>query len=144
MTAARDMLEASPARIELGLDGVAAAVDACMVCAQTCTSCVNSCLGEDDVAELAHCAALCTECADVCTMTLRDLSRPVASDRLVTHGLLAACVRACSNSAEECERHAAHHRHCAICAKACRACEQACKELLDAEAFMELAKLAGG
>jgi hypothetical protein len=50
----------------------------------------------------------------------------------------------CSDCAEECERHAAHHRHCAICAKACRACARACGELLEAEAFQELEKLAGG
>jgi hypothetical protein len=46
--------------------------------------------------------------------------------------------------ADECERHAAHHRHCGICARACRACAKACGELLDDEAFKELEKLAGG
>lgn len=44
----------------------------------------------------------------------------------------------------ECARHDDHHRHCAIWAKACRACEQACAALLEAEAFAELQKLAGG
>src|SRR5215469_16484277 len=35
---ARDMLEASPVEIELGVDAVAAAIEACLTCAQTCTS----------------------------------------------------------------------------------------------------------
>jgi hypothetical protein len=144
MTVARDMLDASPAPINLGLEAVAAAIDAAMVCAQTCTSCANSCLAEDDVAEMRRCIALCDVCADVCTTTLRLLSRPFKSDHVVVHRMLGTCVRTCSDSAEECERHGAHHRHCAICAKACRACARACGELLDAEAFGELEKLAGG
>jgi hypothetical protein len=36
---------------------------------------------------------------------------------------VAACAR-------ECERHAAMHEHCRLCAEACRACERACGELL--------------
>jgi hypothetical protein len=59
------------------------------------------------------------------------------------HRLLQACVRACTRSAEECARHAAHNRHCAICEKVCRRCIHACTALLDAERFVELQKLAG-
>ena len=143
MTVAREMLDASPVPIELGAGAVASAIDASMVCAQACTSCANSCLAEDDVAEMSHCIALCDDCADVCETTLRVLSRPFGSDDLVTHRVLKACVRACTNSAEECDRHAAHHHHCAVCAKACRACLQACQALLETEAFRELEKLAG-
>ncbi len=132
MTVARDMLAAAPVPIELGLEGVAASVDACMATTQACTSCANSCLGEDDVAQMTRCIALCDECADVCTTTLRALSRPFGADRLATERLLSACVQACTNCAEECHRHAAHHRHCAICERACRACLDACAALLEA------------
>ena len=90
------------------------------------------------------CIALCLTCADVCDLTARTLSRPAQSGHLVVHRLLEACVRACTSCAEECARHAEHHRHCAICAKACRSCEAACRALLNAEAFAELEKLAGG
>ena len=144
MTVARDMLDASPVPINLGVEGVVAAIEACMVSAQACTSCANSSLAEDDVAAMRRCIALCDDCTDVCTTTLRLLSRPFEADHVVTHRMLGACVRTCSDCAEECERHAAHHRHCAICAKACRACVRACGELLEAEAFQELQKLAGG
>jgi hypothetical protein len=144
MTVAREMLDAAPGPLEFGADAVAAAIDACMVAVQAGTSCGNSCLAEEDVRELRRCIALCDECADVCSTTLRVLSRPFGADHLVTHRQLTACVKACSNSAEECERHAPHHRHCAICARACRACVHACSALLEAEGFKELEKLAGG
>ena len=144
MTETRDMLAASPVEIPLNLDGVAAAIDACLTCEQTCTSCADSDLAEPDVAELSRCVALCLECADVCWLVARTLSRPARWDHFVVHRLLQACVRTCTSSAEECARHAEHHRHCAICAKVCRACARACSELLDDEAFEELQKLAGG
>jgi hypothetical protein len=138
------MLEASPVQSDLDRDAVAEAIEACLTCAQTCTSCANSDLAEPDVADLARCAALCTSCADVCLTTMQVLSRPFASDHRVTHHVLRACVLTCTSSAEECKRHAAHHRHCAVCEKACRACLHACEALLQAEAFQQLEKLAGG
>jgi hypothetical protein len=144
MTVAREMLDAAPVPIELGAEAVAAAIEACMVTSQACSSCANSCLAEDDVAEMARCIALCDDCADVCTATMRVLSRPFGAEHPTTYRLLSACVRACANSAEECQRHAGHHRHCAICETACRACLDACTALLEAEAFARIEKLAGG
>jgi hypothetical protein len=144
MSFAREMLDASPATIEFDLEEVAAAIDASMHGAQACTSCADSCLAEEDVAEMSRCILLCVSCSDICDTTARALSRPAGADHLVLHGLLQACVRTCQNSAEECDRHAAHHRHCEICARACRQCIQACSRLLEDEAFAELQKLAGG
>jgi hypothetical protein len=144
MSVARDMLDASPVEIRFGVQEVVAAIEACMTAEQSCVSCTDSCLAEEDVAAMARCIALCVTCADVCATTWRDLSRPSGADSLVAHRLLQACVRACTSSAGECDRHAAHHRHCAVCARACRACAHACEALLDAEAFAELQKLAGG
>jgi hypothetical protein len=138
------MLEASPVQTDLDRDAVAEAIEACLTCAQTCTSCANSDLAEPDVADLARCTALCITCADVCLTTMQVLSRPFASEHRVTHHVLRACVLTCTSSAEECKRHAAHHRHCAVCETACRACLHACEALLQAEAFQQLEKLAGG
>jgi hypothetical protein len=143
MTTVREMLDASPTGVPLGAAEVAAAIEACLTCAQSCTSCADADLVEDDVAEMRACIALCINCADVCDLVARILSRPAQSDHFVDHQLLLACVRECTLCADECARHAEHHRHCAICAKACRACEAACKTLLDAEAFEELQKLSG-
>ena len=143
MADTREMLEASPASVPLGVAEVAAAIDACLNCVQSCTSCADADLVEPDVEEMRDCVALDGNCADVCQLTARLLSRPAHWDSFVIHRVLQACVRVCNNCAEECARHAAHHRHCAICERVCRACVEACNALLDNEAFRELQKIAG-
>jgi uncharacterized membrane protein len=143
MTDTRDMLDASPGSVPLGAEEVAAAIDACLNCLQSCVSCANSDLFEDDVEEMRRCVALDENCADICDVTARILSRPRESDDFVVHRLLQACVRVCTACAEECHKHAHHMRHCAVCEKACLACVYACNKLLEAEAFEELQKLAG-
>jgi hypothetical protein len=137
------MLDAAPTGVPLGVTDVAAAIDACLSCVQACTSCADADLAEEGIDELRTCIALDQNCAEVCEVTARVLSRPAHWDEFIVHRLLQACVRACTICAEECARHADHHRHCAICAKACLACVQAANALLDAEAFAELQKLAG-
>lgn len=132
MTDSRQMLDASPKRPPLELNKVAAAIDACFNCVETCTACADLDLIEDHVHAMRACIALCQMCADICDTTARALSRPGQWDHLVVRPLLEACVRACTNCAEECDRHAEHHRHCAICARECRTCVQACEALLDA------------
>ena len=143
MTDTREMLGASPASVELGISEVAAAIDTCLNCVQACTTCADANLVEDDVDELRTCTALCLTCADVCEVTARVLSRPARLERIVAHRLLQACVRTCTTSADECARHAAHHRHCAICEKACRACLEACTALITAAALTEAEKADG-
>ena len=139
MTRPREVLDASPSDVPLRVAEVAEGIEACLNCAQSCTSCADADLVEDDVAQMRACIALCIDCADVCHLVARILSRPAQSDHVVVHRLLHACVRQCGLCADECARHAEHHRHCAICAEACRVCEAACRTLLDAEAFEELA-----
>jgi hypothetical protein len=143
VTDTSEILGAFPGDVPPGVAEVAAAVDACLSCVQSCTSCADADLAEDDVAEMRTCIALCLNCADVCELTARVLSRLAHWDQVVVHRLLQACVRTCKSSAEECARHAEHHRHCAICETTCRVCVRACVALLDAEAFEELQNLAG-
>jgi hypothetical protein len=138
VTDTRDMLAASPAAVPADVGEVAAAVDACLSCVQSCTACNDADLAEDDVAGMATCIARCLSCADVCDVTARALSRTAHWDAFVVHRLLQACVRSCTNSAEECHRHAPHHRHCAICEQVCRACIEACSVLLRADVFRDL------
>lgn len=137
MTDTKEMLAASPADVPLPVDEVAAAIDACLDCVQTCASCADADLGEEDVDELRTCIALCVNCGDVCDVTARVLSRPVQWDSIVVLRLLQACVRICTSCAEECARHAHHHRHCAICEGACRVCIEACSALLGHETLRE-------
>jgi hypothetical protein len=143
LTDTQEILEAVATGVPLDAADLAAAIDACLRCVQTCTTCANADLAEEDVADLRVCARLCINCADVCDVTARLLSRPAQWDAFVVHRLLEACVRSCQNSAEECARHAHHHRHCAICEKTCRACARACSDLLEDETFEQLQKLAG-
>jgi hypothetical protein len=144
MTSTREMLQATGAAGTFGEDELAAAIDACADCVQSCTGCADASLAEDDVATMAECITRCTTCADVCSLTLRLLSRRVREDRFLIVRQLQACVRTCDRSAAECERHAAHHVHCAVCARVCRVCAQACRQLLDDEALAELQAIAGG
>jgi hypothetical protein len=124
------MLDASKEGVRLDADAIAACIDACLSCAQACTACADACLAED-VAELRTCIRLDWVCAGACDAVGRALSvRAGQTETLVA--LLRACRTACAACAEECEGHAAHHRHCAICAEECRACERACGVLLDA------------
>ena len=143
MTDTEEILATVPTGVPLSTKDVAAAIDACLTCVQTCTTCANADIAEEDVDELRRCAALCINCADVCDVTARVLSRPAHSDQFMVHRLLEACVRACENSAEECARHAHHHRHCAICEKVCTVCAQACVALLGTQTVDEAEDLAG-
>ena len=129
------MLDAHPAAVPVGAAELAAAIDACLTCVQACTACADSDLIEPDVATLRACIALNLMCADICDTTARVLSRPAQWDLLTVRDLLATCVRSCTACAEECDRHAEHHRHCAICAEVSRACLLACTALLEGEAF---------
>jgi hypothetical protein len=138
------MLRTAPRTWRLDLDDLATAIDAAADCEVACISCADSCLAEDDVKELRLSIFLDGDCADVCAATARVLARQSHDDVPLVQRTLEACVRACSICADECERHAAHHPHCGVCADACRKCEQACRRLLEAEALGELQSLAGG
>jgi hypothetical protein len=129
------MLHASPADVPVGAAELATAIDACLTCVQACTACADSDLIEPDVTALRACIAINLVCADICDATARILSRPGQWDLLTVRDLLVACVRSCTTCAEECDRHAKHHRHCAICAEACRGCIRACTVLLESKAF---------
>jgi hypothetical protein len=137
MTVTKDMLEASPVGVPADVDTVAAAIDACLECLQSCTACADEDLAEPDIDELRTCIARCLNCAEVCDVTARLLSRPAHWDLPVIRHLLQACVRVCTICSEECARHAHHHRHCAICQRVCDACIRACGALLAAEALKE-------
>src|SRR3954470_23795635 len=141
---ARAMLDSSPGKFGFPADDLAAAIEACFDCAQTCTACADACLGEDDVADMRRCITSDLNCSDICVSTGRVLSRQTEYDAQVTQRALESCIRACTACAEECDKHAEHHKHCAICAEVCRACAAACSALLDDEVEGELQALRGG
>jgi hypothetical protein len=127
MSYARQMLDTYPRDFNVDAGVLAAAIEALSDCAQACTACADDCLSE-----LTKCIRLNLDCADVCTATLRVVSRQTEYDANVTRPLLQACVAVCKSCGDECERHAEMHEHCRVCAEACRRCEQACNDLLAA------------
>jgi hypothetical protein len=131
-TTTQPMLDTYPKDINLDRGKLAAAIDALVTCAQTCTACADACLSEDMVAELTKCIRTNLDCADVCGTTARVLTRHTGYDANLTRSLLEACATACKSCGDECASHAGMHEHCRICAEACRACEQACRDLLAA------------
>jgi len=130
MSYARQMLDTYPRDFNLDAGQLAATIDALSDCAQACTACADDCLSEEMVAELTKCIRLNLDCADVCTATLRVVSRQTDYDANVTRPVLEACVAACRSCGDECESHAQMHEHCRVCAEACRRCENACRELI--------------
>jgi hypothetical protein len=129
---AKQMLDTYPRDFNVDAALLAGTIDALNDCAEACTACADDCLSEPDLAELAKCIRLNLDCADICTATARVISRQTEYDANVTRPLLDACIAACRSCGDECERHAAMHEHCRICAEACRRCERACRELLTA------------
>jgi hypothetical protein len=82
------------------------------------------------VRELVRCIRLCLDCAEVCDATGRIVTRQTEPDLRLIRATVEACSVACLACAEECDRHAAHHEHCRLCAEVCRRCKNACDELL--------------
>ena len=125
-----EMLEAHPRPSALDRDLLVRCIEECIDCAATCTSDADADLAEPDVQEELRCIRLCLDCADVCDATGRILIRQTEPDVGVLRAAIDACVVACHACAEECDKHAAHHEHCRICAEVCRRCEQCCRDLL--------------
>ena len=132
MSLAQQMLETHPRSLPVEAGVLAACIDECFVCAQTCTACADANLGEPDVETLLRCMTLCLNCSDVCVATGGVLSRQTEFVSDLARVVLEACIDACRRSGEECERHAQHHEHCRICAEECRRCEKACADALSA------------
>jgi hypothetical protein len=126
----REIIDVHPRQSSLDRELRLRCIEDCLDCGATCTSCADADLGEEDVSELVRCARLCLDCADLCDATGRIVTRQTEPDLGVIGATLEACLVACRAAAEECERHAAHHEHCRICAEVCRRCEAACADLL--------------
>lgn len=133
MSVAKRMLETyprDPGRIDKAK--LVECIDACFECDQACTACADACLSEEDVYHLTKCIRTCLDCSDVCATTGRVLSRHTDYDANLTRTVLETCAIACKTSADECDKHAAKHEHCRVCAEVCRRCERACGDLVEA------------
>jgi hypothetical protein len=125
-----EIIERHPRPVSLDRDLLLRCIAECFDCSATCTACADACLGESDVTELTRSIRLNLDCADLCDAVGRVVTRQTEIDLGVVRAAIEACVVACRACADECERHAAHHDHCRVCAEVCRSCEQACRDLL--------------
>jgi len=128
----REIIQTHPQPTSLDLEVLIRCIDECSDCAASCTSCADADLAEPDVQDLVRCIRLCVDCSDICTTTGRIATRQTAADAGVLRASVEACATACRVCGDECERHAAHHEHCRLCAESCRRCEEACRALLAA------------
>lgn len=125
---ARQMISAHPDVRGNVDDRLVECVEACHDCAQTCTVCADACVAEQNVTELRQCIRLNMDCADICIATGAVGGRRTGANKQVLRQVLEVCAAAYRTCAEECERHAARHEHCKVCAQSCRRCEQACRD----------------
>lgn len=102
-------------------------VEACYDCAQTCASCADASLAEDDVRMLARCIRLCLDCTDLCAATGAIATRHLVIENPLLREILGACALTCRRCEEECLKHASHHAHCRVCAEVCASCRKACE-----------------
>jgi len=127
------MLESYPgSTIEVPHEILTNCVEACLKCSLACTACSDACMAESDIVALVKCIRTDLDCADMCDATAKVLTRQTDYDLVVIRSVVSACLTTIVACAEECERHAAHHKHCEISARVCREAEGACRDLLDA------------
>ena len=126
----QEIIKLHPQPTSLDRDALLRCIGECLDCVASCTSCADADLAEDDVRDMARCIRLCFDCADACDATARIATRQTAPDLRLIRAMVEACSVACLACAEECDRHAAHHEHCRLCAEVCRRCRQACDDLL--------------
>jgi hypothetical protein len=126
------MLNAYPAETVLDKQLLTRSIETCVECSQACTACADADVREQMASDLAKCARLNLDCADMCETTARVLTRQTGYDKDMTRAVVEACAQACKICGEECDRHAQMHEHCAVCAEVCHRCERACNEVLAA------------
>lgn len=105
-------------------------IEACSACEQACTMCAGSMTGED----MARCAAMCLNTADMANAMMRTMMRPNGMHLDAMMAMLEAMVVMSTACAEECMTHADMSDDCRLCAEACRQCAMSCQSMIDAVA----------
>ena len=126
----QEIFELHPQPVGIDHQALLRCIAECLDCSASCTACADACLSEADLPELVRCIRLDLDCADVCDATSHIVTRQTEPDLRVLKAAVEACAVACLDCAEECERHAAHHEHCRLCAEVCRRCKAECDDLL--------------
>jgi hypothetical protein len=101
-------------------------IEACAACEQACTMCSNASMASGD---MAKCAAMCMDCAEMCNTMMRATMRPAGYDMTAMMAMMEACVAMCMACADECKMH--DDDQCKMCAEACMQCVTACKKMME-------------
>jgi hypothetical protein len=96
-------------------------------CIHACERCAADCLNERDAPQVRTCISTSLDCADICSLTLKMISR----ESTYWDHLLQLCVRVCQDCAKECGKHNA--LTCQDCAEACQYCIVACEQYITIE-----------
>jgi len=97
------------------------AMQECMQSLNACSMAATMCAGADmaEGTDMARCAAVCSNMADMADACMRMMMRPLAMDAEVMKAMLTACVTMGRACAAECRMHAEMSDHCRYCAMAC-------------------------
>lgn len=98
-------------------------IEICNEAAEVSEWCADECIGNE---EMARCARLCRDVADLTSLHARFMAR----DSNYDHVLAEACAGACEECAEECEHHDAEH--CQVTADVLRRCAESCRDMMSA------------
>lgn len=130
MSMMADMMKSMPMSSTAGtgmdMTTMQGCMEACSAAAMAATMCADADSGEN----MARCASMCMNTADVATAMMRMMMRPGGYDMTVMHAMTTACMSMGEACAAECERHAEMSEHCRICASACRAMVDACSQMM--------------
>ena len=102
-------------------------IEACSACEQACSMCADSMMG----AEMAKCAAMCMNTADMSNTMMRMMMRPHGMHAESMMAAMQAAITMCTSCADECMMHAEMSEDCRMCAEACRQCAMACQKMMD-------------
>lgn len=126
----KESLDTHPAPEAFDKARIAEVVDSILDCAMVCVSCADACLSEEKVSHLRRCIRLNQDCADICFTAGKVLLRQSEGDRNLVRAQLELCRLVCRICELECEKHAALHDHCRVCADTCATCEKVCEQTL--------------
>ncbi len=129
MSTMMDMMKSMPqGEMAMDMTEMQDCIEACSAAAMAATMCADADAGQD----MARCASMCLNTADVATAMMRMMMRPTGYDATVMRSMMMACVSMGEACAAECGAHAEMHDHCRICAAACDAMVKACQAAMPA------------
>jgi len=109
-------------------DAVELVVVTCLACQEACIQCADACSSDCWSHTLTRGIRLSRDCAASCGELARALGQCEDEKELRVH--VEECASACATCGADCQNKARRHGCCRIAADACLSCEEACRALL--------------